>query len=77
MTAQDLLPLCQAHNETASLENLENGLRLALQSSLRPSLYPPLHSALRLRLAGFGVLMGAAGFLGWSLHPDAIAKLLT
>ncbi len=27
--------------------------------------------------AGFGVLMGLAGFLGWSLHPDAVAKILT
>ncbi|MEA2604878.1 MAG: hypothetical protein QOF89_5870 [Acidobacteriota bacterium] len=27
--------------------------------------------------AGFGVLMGMAGFLGWNLHPDAIARLLT
>jgi len=32
---------------------------------------------LAILFAGFGVLMGAAGFLGWNLHPDAIAKLLT
>jgi chromosome segregation ATPase len=32
---------------------------------------------LAILFAGFGVLMGLAGFLGWSLHPDAIAKLLT
>jgi type VI protein secretion system component VasF len=28
-------------------------------------------------VAGFGVVMGLAGFLGWNLHPDAIAKFLT
>ena len=33
--------------------------------------------ALAILFAGFGVVMGLAGFLGWSLHPDAIAKLLT
>jgi hypothetical protein len=33
--------------------------------------------ALAILFAGFGVLMGTAGFLGWNLHPDAIAKLLT
>jgi uncharacterized protein DUF4337 len=33
--------------------------------------------ALAILFAGFGVLMGLAGFLGWSLHPDAIAQLLT
>jgi Domain of unknown function (DUF4337) len=27
--------------------------------------------------AGFGVVLGLAGFLGWNLHPDAIAKFLT
>jgi uncharacterized protein DUF4337 len=27
--------------------------------------------------AGCGVLLGLAGFLGWNLHPDAIARLLT
>ena len=25
----------------------------------------------------FGVLMAAAGFLGWRLHPDALASLLS
>ena len=25
----------------------------------------------------FGLLMGLAGLLGWSLHPDAIARLLS
>ncbi|MFY9819836.1 MAG: DUF4337 domain-containing protein [Thermoanaerobaculia bacterium] len=28
-------------------------------------------------LAGFGVVMGVAGFLGWNLHPDAFAKFLS
>ncbi|MFL6236688.1 MAG: DUF4337 domain-containing protein [Thermoanaerobaculia bacterium] len=27
--------------------------------------------------AGFGVVLGLAGFLGWNIHPDAIAKFLT
>lgn len=27
--------------------------------------------------AGFGVLMGLAGLLGWSIHPDWLVKLLT
>jgi len=27
--------------------------------------------------AAFGLLMGIAGFLGWSIHPDAIANLLS
>src|SRR3954447_23950764 len=27
--------------------------------------------------AGFGVVMGLAGFFGWGLHPDAFAKFLT
>ena len=27
--------------------------------------------------AGFGVLMGLAGFLSWNLHPDAFAKFLS
>jgi hypothetical protein len=27
--------------------------------------------------AGFGVVMGMAGFLGWNLHPDAFAKWLS
>ena len=26
---------------------------------------------------GFGVIMGLAGFLGWSIHPDFLAKLLS
>ncbi|HEY0302697.1 MAG TPA: DUF4337 domain-containing protein, partial [Rhizomicrobium sp.] len=25
---------------------------------------------------GFGLLMGTAGFLGWSLHPDFLARML-
>jgi hypothetical protein len=25
----------------------------------------------------FGVLMGLAGLLGWALHPDAIARMLS
>jgi hypothetical protein len=28
-------------------------------------------------VAGFGVALGLAGFLGWNLHPDAFAKFLT
>lgn len=28
-------------------------------------------------LATFGTLLGLAGFLGWSLHPDALAKFLS
>lgn len=24
----------------------------------------------------FGVVMGLAGFLGWAIHPDFLAKLL-
>ena len=27
--------------------------------------------------AGFGVVLGLAGFFGWGIHPDAIAKFLT
>ena len=27
--------------------------------------------------AGFGVVMGFAGFLGWNLHPDALARFLS
>jgi len=27
--------------------------------------------------AGFGVLMGLAGLLGWGLHPSALIKLLS
>ncbi|MBI3653821.1 MAG: DUF4337 domain-containing protein [Acidobacteria bacterium] len=26
---------------------------------------------------GFGTLLGLAGFLGWAIHPDAIAKFLS
>jgi hypothetical protein len=26
--------------------------------------------------AGFGILMGLAGMLGWSIHPDTLARLL-
>ena len=26
---------------------------------------------------GFGVIMGLAGFLGWSIHPDFLAKFLS
>ncbi len=29
-----------------------------------------------LAFTGVGALLGLAGFLGWSIHPDAIAKLL-
>lgn len=32
--------------------------------------------ALACAFSGFGVLMGLAGFLKWSLHPDWLAKLL-
>jgi uncharacterized protein HemX len=28
-------------------------------------------------LATFGTVLGLAGFLGWSLHPDALAKFLS
>ncbi len=31
---------------------------------------------LGLAFAGFGTLLGLAGFLGWSFHPDFLAKLL-
>jgi hypothetical protein len=27
--------------------------------------------------AGFGVVLGLAGFLGWNIHPDALAKFLS
>jgi DNA repair ATPase RecN len=27
--------------------------------------------------AGLGLVLGLAGFLGWTLHPDALARLLT
>ena len=33
--------------------------------------------ALSLVPAGFGVLMGLAGLLGWALHPSALVKLLS
>ncbi len=33
--------------------------------------------AVALAFAGFGALMGLAGFLGWDLHPDWLAKLLS
>jgi len=26
---------------------------------------------------GFGLVMGLAGLLGWSIHPDWLVKLLT
>ena len=32
---------------------------------------------LALLFAGFGGVLGVAGFLGWSLHPDALARLLS
>jgi hypothetical protein len=25
----------------------------------------------------FGIVLGLAGFLGWNLHPDALARLLS
>lgn len=28
-------------------------------------------------VAGFGIVLGLAGFLGWSIHPDTFAKFLT
>ena len=28
-------------------------------------------------VAGFGIVLGLAGFLGWNIHPDAFAKFLT
>ena len=27
--------------------------------------------------AGFGIVLGLAGFLGWTIHPDFLARLLT
>jgi hypothetical protein len=33
--------------------------------------------AVAVLFAGFGVVMGLAGFFGWNIHPDAIAKFLT
>jgi primase-polymerase (primpol)-like protein len=32
---------------------------------------------LSLGFAGFGVLLGLAGFAGWAFHPDWIARILT
>ena len=32
---------------------------------------------LALLFAGFGGVLGVAGFLGWSLHPDSLARLLS
>jgi hypothetical protein len=28
-------------------------------------------------ISGFGVLMGLAGLLGWTMHPDGLVKLLS
>jgi hypothetical protein len=33
--------------------------------------------AVAVLFAGFGVVMGLAGFFGWGLHPDAFAKFLS
>jgi len=33
--------------------------------------------AVAVLFAGFGVLMGLAGFFGWAIHPDAFAKFLS
>lgn len=33
--------------------------------------------AFAVAVAVFGVVLGLAGFLGWNLHPDALAKFLT
>jgi hypothetical protein len=33
--------------------------------------------AISLVPAGFGVLMGLAGLIGWSIHPDALIRLLS
>lgn len=33
--------------------------------------------AVAVLFAGFGVLMGLAGFFGWGIHPDAFAKFLS
>ena len=33
--------------------------------------------AVAVLFAGFGVVMGLAGFLGWGIHPDAFAKFLS
>jgi hypothetical protein len=30
-----------------------------------------------LAFAGFGLFLGIAGFAGWSIHPDFLAKLLS
>ena len=32
---------------------------------------------LAILFAGFGVVMGLAGFLCWNIHPDAFAKWLS
>jgi hypothetical protein len=32
---------------------------------------------LAILFAGFGVVLGLAGFLGWNIHPDALAKFLS
>ena len=32
---------------------------------------------LALLFALFGLVLGLAGFFGWTFHPDAIAKVLT
>ena len=33
--------------------------------------------AVAVLFAGFGVVMGLAGFFGWGIHPDAFAKFLS
>ncbi|HEX4964415.1 MAG TPA: DUF4337 domain-containing protein [Thermoanaerobaculia bacterium] len=33
--------------------------------------------AIAVLFAGFGVVLGLAGFLGWGFHPDAFAKFLS
>ena len=33
--------------------------------------------AVAVLFAGFGVVMGLAGFFGWAIHPDAFAKFLS
>ena len=30
-----------------------------------------------LAFAGFGTLLGFAGFVGWSIHPDWLARLFS
>ncbi len=34
-------------------------------------------TGLALAFAVFGIMLGLAAFLGWSFHPDAVAKILT